>query len=410
MSKTQNSSGKPALEPLPYHRKIRDYLKEEEAEVWRWYTSNKVRREHAEAVRFDLLKSTYRVEPETQPEIYTLAKSVAGRLSLDIPITIYQAQNPLGMNASLAYVPDEAHVVLHGAVASKLGDAEVQALLAHELSHFALWQQWDGEYLVVDQILSALTHDRLADTPHFASARLFRLYSEIFCDRGSLLVVDDPLTVVSMLVKVSTELQEVSAESYIRQAEEVFSRGAVKADNLTHPEAFIRARAIKLWSHGDDAADTKIEEMIEGRPALDDLDLLAQTKVSGLTRRLVDVFLSPKWMQSELLRTHARLFFEDYVVPESTKEDPSLKDDIKTDDAQMRDYYCYVLLDFVTSDRDLEEYPLAAALALTEKLGLKDRFTEIAARELRLRKKQLHKIDQDKNNMLAKAGQNNGTP
>ncbi len=410
MSDTQDSSGKPALEPLPYHRKICEYLKKAEAEVWRWYTSNKVRREHAEAVRFDLLKSTYRVDSETQPEIYALAKNVASRLSLEMPITIYQAQNPIGLNASLAYVPDEAHVVLHGAVASKLGDVELQALLAHELSHFALWQQWDGEYLVVDQILSALTLDRLADTPHFASARLFQLYNEIFCDRGSLLAVDDPLMVVSMLVKVSTGLEEVSAESYIRQAEEIFSRGAVKADDTTHPEAFIRARAIKLWCDGDDAADTKIEEMIEGRLALGDLDLLAQAKVSGMTRRLVDVFLSPKWMQSELVQAHARLFFEDYVVPDNAREDPSLGDDIKTDDAQMRDYYCYVLLDFVTSDRDLEEYPLAAALALTEKLGLKDRFAEIAARELRLRKKQLHKIDQDKDNMLAKAGQNNGTP
>ena len=44
----------------------------------------------------------------------------------------------------------------------------------------------------------------------------------------------------------------------------------------------------------------------------------------------------------------------------------------------MQDYYCYVLLDFITADRDLEEYPLAAALTLTEELGLKDRFSEIA--------------------------------
>ncbi|MBN2295977.1 MAG: M48 family metalloprotease [Pirellulales bacterium] len=410
MCESQAPSNKLALEPLPYHQKIRDYLKTEEAEVWRWYASHKVRREHAEAVRFDLLKSTYRVDPETQPEIYEAAKSVAQRLSLDVPITIYQAQNPLSLNASLAYIPDEAHVVLHGAISSKLNAAEVRALLAHELSHFALWQHWDGEYSIVDQILSALTHDRLADTPHFASARLFGLYSEIFCDRGSLLAVDDPLAVVSMLVKVSTELEEVSAESYIRQAEEVFSRKAVKADNLTHPEAFIRARAIKLWSEGDYEADSKVEEMIEGRPALNDLDLLAQTIISGLTRRLVDVFLSPKWMQSDTVLAHARLFFEDYVAPESIREDPSLADDIKTDDEPMRDYYCYVLLDFVTSDRDLEEYPLASALKLSEQLGIKDRFAEIAARELRLRKKQLQKIDQDKNNLLAKAGQDTGSP
>ena len=78
--------------------------------------------------------------------------------------------------------------------------------------------------------------------------------------------------------------------------------------------------------------------------------------------------------------------------------------DIKTDDEPMQDYYCYVLLDFVTTDRDLEEIPLAAALSLSEQLGLKDRFAEIAKRELRLRKKQLDKIDKEKENLLAKAG------
>jgi hypothetical protein len=69
----------------------------------------------------------------------------------------------------------------------------------------------------------------------------------------------------------------------------------------------------------------------------------------------------------------------------------------------MQDYYCYVLLDFVAADRELEELPLAAALALSEKLGLKDRFAEIARKELRLRKNQFETIDQDKDRLLAQA-------
>jgi hypothetical protein len=69
----------------------------------------------------------------------------------------------------------------------------------------------------------------------------------------------------------------------------------------------------------------------------------------------------------------------------------------------MQDYYCYVLLDFATADRDLEEYPLAAALALSEQLGLKDKFGEIARKELRLRQKSWEKLDQQKHELLAKA-------
>ena len=47
--------------------------------------------------------------------------------------------------------------------------------------------------------------------------------------------------------------------------------------------------------------------------------------------------------------------------------------------------------------------PLAAALVLTERLKLKDRFAELARRELRLRKKQLEKIDKEKDKLLAQA-------
>jgi Zn-dependent protease with chaperone function len=164
------------------------YLQREESEIWHWYASSKFRDEQAESVQFDLLKSTYRVERSAQPDLYARVEDVARRLELDVPVTIYQSQNPLGLNASLAYVPSEAHIVLHGPVASKLTEAEFRALLAHELSHFLLWRSWEGRFMVAEQILAAMTHDPLADTPHFASARLFALYNEIFCDRGALLV------------------------------------------------------------------------------------------------------------------------------------------------------------------------------------------------------------------------------
>ncbi len=404
MSADGAESDSPVLTPLPYHEAIRSYLKSEEPDIWQWYASNRVREEQAEAVRFELLKATYRIDRENQPSLYAAAEAAAAKLGLEVPITIYQAQTPAGLNASLAYVPDEAHVVLHGPVASKLSDAELKALLAHELSHLALWRQWDGEYLVVDQILVALTHDRIAEAAHFASARLLGLYNEIFCDRGALLAAGDPLVVVAMLVKVSTGVEDVSAASYLRQAEEVFSRGGAKAADLTHPEAFIRARAVKLYAGGDKDADAKVAEMIEGRPALEELDLVRQSHVAGLTRRLLSVLLRPAWMRSESVVAHARLFFPDYVPGEGPAEDAALKDDLRTDDDPMRDYYCYVLLDFVSADRDLEELPLAAALALTERLGLKDRFLDIARKELRLRKKQLERIDTEKDSLLAKAG------
>ena len=55
------------LDPLPYHIQIRDFLKREEGEIWNWYASNRVRVEDADAVRFELLKSTYRIDRVAAP-------------------------------------------------------------------------------------------------------------------------------------------------------------------------------------------------------------------------------------------------------------------------------------------------------------------------------------------------------
>jgi hypothetical protein len=204
-----------------------------------------------------------------------------------------------------------------------------------------------------------------------------------------------------MLVKLATGLDEVDAASYVRQAEEIFRKGPAKTAGLTHPEAFIRARAIALWHEGDAAVEDKIAEMIEGALALNELDLLGQRKVHGQTRKLIDALLSESWMRTEPVLAHARLYFPDYS-PVGESPDGDLAELLKTDDQPLLDYYCYVLLDFVTADRDLEEMPLAAALQLSEKLGLKHRFAEVAKKELRLTKKQLEKIDQAKESLLKK--------
>ena len=148
MSDLATTTGAPDLEPLLYHNALRDFLKREEAEVWRWYASNKVRDQQAEATRFELLKSTYRVERESQPGLYASGRRGGPELGLDIPITLYQAQNPQVLNASLALCAGRSPYRLQGPVSAKLADVEFRTLLAHELCHFLLCESWDGEYMI----------------------------------------------------------------------------------------------------------------------------------------------------------------------------------------------------------------------------------------------------------------------
>ena len=72
---------------------VGDYLKTEEPELWDWHSSNRARAEHADHVRLDLLKSTYRIERETQPELYDTAETLARRFGVAAPLTIYQVQS-----------------------------------------------------------------------------------------------------------------------------------------------------------------------------------------------------------------------------------------------------------------------------------------------------------------------------
>jgi Zn-dependent protease with chaperone function len=392
-----------SIEPLPYHLAIRDYLKKEESQVWEWYASNRVRDEQADTIRFDLLKSTYRVDADSQPATYDLAKKVAGQLGLDIPITIYQAQNPNGLNASMAYLPNEAHLIFHGPVVTRLTEQELYALLAHEFGHLLLYNRWDGDLLIAEEVLAAMTHDRHADTPHFATARLFSLYREVFCDRIALKLTGSPLEVVSMLVKIETNLEEVNPTSYLKQAKEILSKGPIKTEGISHPEAYIRAHVLELWHEKGAEANSEIQALIEGPPALDELDLTGQAKMMETTRQLLDLVLAPKWLQTDMVLAHARLFFADYEPATSGADAKSLRDTIGAGDQALQDYFCYVLLDFATTDRELEDAPFAHAIAVADALGLQARFLEIATKELRLRKAQVVKLVEERAKIVAAA-------
>ena len=410
MATEQVAAGPISMEPLPYHLAVRDFLKRSDAEVWKWFASQRRSPKLADDVRFDLLKSTYRVERDSHPEIYAVTDEVKSRFDIDAALTVYQAQNPEGLNASLAYVPSELHLIFQGPVATRLSPEEFRAVIAHEFAHYQFWQCRDGEMLISSDMLQALVTDRHAYPTHFATWRLFRLYTEIYCDRAALAVTQDLGQVVSLLVKIHTGLTEVSPEAFMRQADEVFSRAQTKAEGLTHPEAYIRARALRLWSEQHPECDILIAGMIEGRPGLDEIDLLEQQRLSSFTRRLLDALLCRKWFQTDPVLAHLRLFFDNYQPPAETVMDAALPEQLRKEPESVGDYYCYVLLDFSSIDGDLDEAPLAAALTLADGLQIKPRFLELARKELKLKKNQLDKIDRSREQILADADRTAATP
>ena len=383
----------------PYLVAIRDYLKAAEPDIWRWFSSAKFRAEYADNVRLDLLKTAYRLDRESHAPLHAQAEDVLRRLGLAIPFTLYQSQLNNHLNAAIVHLPGEGHLLFSGPLLSTLSSPEIGWVVAHEFSHHALFAGHDGEFHTADQILNALAGHRRAQPSHVQSSRLFRLYSEINADRGALAAFPDPLLAVSTLVKIETGLKDVSPAGYLAQADEIFSKEKVSTRELTHPEAFIRARALKLWADRGEDAETEIARMIEGTPALDDLDLVAQQRLTRLTKQVISHFLARPALRSESLQAHARLFFDDYSTVNEPLEEPP---DLTSVDPSVQSYFCHLLLDFTAVDPQLEDVPLAAAILESRALGLEDRFLTIALRELKLKKKALEKVKAEAQQILAK--------
>lgn len=373
--------------PLPYHEALADYLGRVEPEVWAWFASAKAQTDYADGVRLDILKQTYRLEPSVYPELFQTLDQARTALTPGLPVALYQSQRNLGLNAAIYCLPGEAHIVLEGNLLQLLTPAEMLGVLGHELAHYKLWNEAGGRFLVTDRIAQAMAAEPRAEASHVESARLLRLYTEIYADRGALLVTGSVAPVVSGLVKLHTGLAQVDAVSYLQQADEVFARSKVRTEELSHPEAFIRARALRLW--GEDAAsDQEVTRMIEGAVNLDKLDLLGQQRLTGHSRRWLSLLLRSPWFQTDAVRAHARLFFPDFTFAGPDHTDDALLADLRQLPPDTRDYFCYLLLDFAAIDPELEDEPLKAAHALAHQLEWGDRLEALSVRELKLKKRE----------------------
>lgn len=377
------------LVPLAYHRDVVSYLGRHEPDVWSWASSAHAEQEYLEQLRTMLLKQCYRLETDGHGELLDTARRVAERLGVDAPITLYQAYGDGAMNAALYCAPGEAHVVFTGPVLSKLRGPEIEAVLGHELAHYRLWDLEEKSHLIADRVLTAAASDVRSSTSHIHTARRLRLYTEIFADRGSFIGCGDLHATIVALVKMTTGLDQVSASSYLRQADEVFARVARGEQTTDHPELFIRARALRLWCENDASLDTWLASEIEGDGAIESLCLLGQQRMAALTRKVLGELLEPRWMRSELLLAHAKSFFSDFNLADSS---PIRPEELSASDEEARKYWCYLLLDFARADREMEDGPLSRALLLAERWGLQEPFEAVIAKELRMNKRQLARL------------------
>jgi hypothetical protein len=378
----------PPLEPLAYHRAIVEYLRKREPEIWNWAASQTTLEEHVRDMRTLLLRETYRLDSASHPAVHEEIAAVRRALEIDAPVTLYQAADGT-MNAALCFVPGEIHLIFHGPVLEKLSSPERLALIGHELAHFRLWSIEDAAFHVASRILDhALAYPGVAPS-HIETARLYRLHTELYADRGGAIAAGTPAPAIATLVKTMTGLGAVDAEAYLRQATELeASSGASRAD--THPEIFLRARALDKWWRHDADIEAWIDQRIRGKMSVATLDLLRQHELTAITRGFLARLLTEPAAAGEAVAAQVRRFFPDWGPGEAPADDAALAGDLI--DESVRSYMIALSFDLAMADPDSRDEMLLAGARIAKGFGGLELYISALKRDLKMTRQAVAKL------------------
>ena len=214
------------------------------------------------------------VGPNQLPNIYNLLVEACQVLDLEIP-QLYIKQHPVPNAYTFAMRGKQPFVVVHTSLVELLNEAELQAVIGHELGHLKCDH---GVYLTLANLLTLAT----SQLP-FGSVLMQNWQSQIMewvrcaeftCDRAALLATQNARTVASVLMKLSggspTLSPQLNLDAFIAQANaydsiseseigEMLKR--LKTDELSHPVPVLRAREIDRW-----ALTPTYQSLLDNRP------------------------------------------------------------------------------------------------------------------------------------------------
>jgi len=374
------------LKPFLFQNQLKDYFKKQD-KTWEWFSKQLFSDNQIESLKTEILKNAYRLDSNSEVEIYEILNYAKNKLGIVIPITIYQSQNAELNNGSIYIFKTEAHIVLSGSVLKLLDKKELLALFGHELSHIQFYTLENGEFEVTNRIIEAIANDHSSQLYYFETARLFQLYLELFCDYGALQVTDDLEAVISTLIKLNTGLEKVSVESYLKQVDEILARIELGSAGITHPEIYIRAKSLQLLHQDADGNRDRIEKIVNGSLDLERLNIFSKQEVYDLTKIISDLILKPKWLQSDLLIVLYKQYFRTFNPKVNVLIDEVLKDKILNSKENLKRYFAYVFVDFAMADRELTEPAIGQFLDITEQLRIDSYFKDAIKKEMKFTEK-----------------------
>ncbi len=380
------------LPPLNYHRDICAHLQTHEKGLWDWFASDKFTEKHIEYQKLELLKSTFRLTSESNARLYELVKQACDALDIHCPITLYQGQAANdGLNAELVFFSDDIAIVLRGDIVAKLTEEELLAVFSHEVSHHKLYTIDNGQYFTAMRVLNWCSSQPDCSIPFYETSRRYQLFTEVYADLGALKVTGHWQATISSLIKVTTGLSEVTVDDYLVQTDEVLAQLEVGSKGISHPETYIRAKVLHTVEKETEWYE-KTAPYIIGKLDAESLDLIDQKLLTKASKLIIDALTENPCMRTDTLEAMAQQYFPEYVWLDTPPVIDDAIDIIANSKDKTLEYYCYLLLDFATADRDLHPVSMLVALELSQQLNLYKVFEPLFRKELKQKKDDVKKL------------------
>ncbi|WP_029681643.1 M48 family metallopeptidase [Picosynechococcus sp. NKBG15041c] len=212
--------------------------------------------------QFNNLAASIQVGDRQLPHLHNLLQEAAKILDLDPP-DLYIQQNPVPNAYTFAMRGQKPFMVIHTSLIEILTEAELQAVMAHELGHLKCEH---GVYLTLANLLMLATNALPIWGTVLSQSMQNQMLSwlrcaELSCDRAAFLVSQDPKIMISVLMKLAGGSPSLAPllnlDAFMEQAKtyENLSQNQLgqllkesQTAQLTHPLPVVRAQEIWRWA------------------------------------------------------------------------------------------------------------------------------------------------------------------
>ncbi|PCI26147.1 MAG: Zn-dependent protease with chaperone function [SAR324 cluster bacterium] len=227
------------------------------------------------SIKLATLASAVRTSEKQFPKLYNLHKEACQILDLPYIPELYIAQHPF-MNAGATGV-ENPFIVLNSSVLDKLSDEEILAVIGHELGHcmsgHVLYKTLLYMLINLSTLMLSVPLSGIAIAPIILALKEWDRKSELSADRAGLLVVQDPMTYYSLLMKMAggADYSQMDVNEFFLQAAEYenmsgLSDSVYKMLNvmtLSHPFPVLRLTKLKTWVDSGEYEKVLSEKFIE---------------------------------------------------------------------------------------------------------------------------------------------------